>query len=318
MSLTATRPPAAPAAKHAPRKRPRKQFSSAHRTVVSPHHLNTLWGRRIYWTVLTFTVVLFTLVFLFPLYWMVTGAMKTQEEFLQLPPTYFPSSFTLDSYKEAWQLMGLDRFLINTFQYAFGAWAFALAFDVAAAYALSRLRPVFGNVVLLLMLATLMIPPTVILLPAYLTVKDMPIVQLDLLNTPWAIWLPAVANGFNIFLLKRFFDSIPRELLEAAQIDGASAFRILRSIVLPISRPILGVVSIFTVTNVWRDFVWPLLVLPDPEKMTISVGIASLRFNMPQTTMTAALVIASIPTIVVFFIFQRHIMAGLTAGSLKG
>lgn len=293
-------------------------MSSAHRTVVSPHHLNTRWGRRIYWTVLVFTVVFFTLVFLFPLYWMVTGAMKTQEEFLRLPPTYFPSSLTLESYREAWELMGLGKFLLNTFQYAFGALAFTLAFDVAAAYALSKLRPAFGNVVLLLMLSTLMIPPTVILLPAYLTVKDLPILRLDLLNTPWVIWLPAVANGFNVFLLKRFFDSIPRELLEAAQIDGASPLRILRSIVLPVSRPILGVVSILTVTNVWRDFVWPLLVLPDPERMTISVGIASLRFNMPQTTMTAALVIASIPTILVFFVFQRHIMAGLTAGSLKG
>ncbi|MDX6740400.1 carbohydrate ABC transporter permease [Actinocorallia sp. A-T 12471] len=318
MSVTATRPPAAPAAKTGGPRRPRKVFSSDHRTVVSPHHLNTLWGRRIYWAVLVLVVVVFTLVFLFPLYWMVTGAMKTQEEFLRLPPTYFPSSVTLESYTQAWELMGLGKFLLNTFQYAFGALAFTLAFDVAAAYALSKLRPVFGNVVLLAMLSTLMIPPTVILLPAYLTVKDLPLLQLDLLNTPWAIWLPTVANGFTVFLLKRFFDGIPRELIEAAQIDGASAFRILRSVVLPISRPILGVVSILTVTNVWRDFVWPLLVLPDPERMTISVGIASLRFNMPQTTMTAALVIASIPTIVVFLAFQRHIMAGLTAGSLKG
>ncbi|GAB2853229.1 carbohydrate ABC transporter permease [Actinocorallia aurea] len=313
MSLAATRPQA----ERGPRK-PRKAFGSEHRTVVSPHHLNTLWGRRIYWTVLAFVLVVFTLVFLFPLYWMMTGAMKTQEEFLRLPPTYFPSDWTLDSYRQAWELMGLGKFLLNTFQYAFGALAFTLAFDVAAAYALSKLRPVFGNAVLLAMLATLMIPPTVILLPAYLTVKDLPLVQLDLLNTPWAIWLPTVANGFTVFLLKRFFDGIPRELIEAAQIDGASSLRILRSIVLPVSRPILGVVSILTVTNVWRDFVWPLLVLPDPERMTISVGIASLRFNMPQTTMTAALVIASIPTIVVFLAFQRHIMAGLTAGSLKG
>jgi multiple sugar transport system permease protein len=149
-------------------------------------------------------------------------------------------------------------------------------------------------------------------------VLDLPILHVNLLNTPWAIWLPAAANGFNIFLLKRFFDSIPRELLEAAQMDGASPTRILWSIVLPISRPILGVVSIFTVVNVWRDFVWPLLVLPDTEKMTISVAINSLSQTMPQNSLTAALVVASIPTIVVFFVFQRHIMAGLTAGGLKG
>ncbi|RAY13711.1 carbohydrate ABC transporter permease [Actinomadura craniellae] len=317
-NLTATRPPGTVPAKAEPAWRPRRRFTSQHRTVLSPHQLNSRWGRRIYWLVLVSVVLLFTAIFVFPLYWMITGAMKTGEEFARIPPTYVPSRFSLDSYREAWTLMNLDRFLLNTLQYAAGAWAFALAFDVGAAYALSKLRPFFGNVILLGMLATLMIPPTVILLPAYLTVKDLPILNLDLLNTPWAIWLPAVANGFNIFLLKRFFDSIPTELLEAAQIDGASPLRVLLSVVLPVSRPILGVVSIFTVVNVWRDFAWPLLVLQDPEKMTISVGIASLRANMPQTTMTAALVIASIPTIVVFFIFQRHIMAGLTAGGLKG
>jgi multiple sugar transport system permease protein len=140
----------------------------------------------------------------------------------------------------------------------------------------------------------------------------------NLLNTPWAIWLPAAANGFNIFLLKRFFDSIPSDLLEAASIDGASPVRILWSIVLPISRPIIGVVSIFAVVNVWKDFVWPLLVLPDTNKMPVSVAISQLSQQMPQNVLIAALVIASLPAIVVFFIFQRNIMAGLTAGSLKG
>ena len=190
--------------------------------------------------------------------------------------------------------------------------------DVSAAYALSKLRPVLGKVVLALMLSTLMIPPMVIMLPAYLTAKELPIFGWNLLNTPWAIWLPAAANGFNVFLLKRFFDSIPRELLEAAEIDGASPGRILWSVVIPISRPILGVVSILTVVNVWRDFVWPLLVLPDSDKMSVSIGIASLSSQMPQNVLVASLVIASIPTIVVFFLFQRHIMAGLTAGGLKG
>ena len=199
-----------------------------------------------------------------------------------------------------------------------GAWLLQLAVDVSAAYALSKLRPVFGKLVLGAMLLTLMIPPMVMLLPAYLTVRDLPMFGWDLLNTPWAIWLPAAANGFNIFLLKRFFDSIPTELLEAAEIDGASASRILWSVVLPVSRPILGVVSIFAVVNVWKDFVWPLLVMPDTERMPMSVGIAQLSQQMPQNVLIAALVIASIPAIIVFFVFQRNIMAGLTAGGLKG
>ncbi|GAA4595772.1 carbohydrate ABC transporter permease [Planotetraspora phitsanulokensis] len=299
-------------------RRPRKPINTQFRTAVSPHQLNTTHGRIIYWIVLVIVVVSFTAAFVFPLYWMITGAMKSTEELNSIPPTFLPEHFSLDGYAQAWDLLELGRLLGNTALYAGGAWLLTLAFDVSAAYALSKLRPVLGKVVLALMLSTLMIPPLVIMLPAYLTVKDVPFFHWDLLNTPWAIWLPAAANGFNVFLLKRFFDSIPRELLEAAEIDGASPGRILWSVVMPISRPILGVVSILTVVNVWRDFVWPLLVLPDSDKMSISIGIASLSSQMPQNVLVASLVIASIPTIVVFFIFQRHIMAGLTAGSLKG
>ncbi|MEU8225492.1 carbohydrate ABC transporter permease [Kribbella sp. NPDC048915] len=288
------------------------------RTLVSPLALRTTRGRITYWTVLTVTVLGFTGAFVFPLYWMVTGALKSPDELAQIPPSFFPQHFDFSVYKDAWEQLQLGVFLRNTALYAGGAWLFTLAVDVSAAYALSKLRPVLGKLVLGAMLATLMIPPMVLLLPTYLVAKDLPILHLDLLNTPWAIWLPAAANGFFVFLLKRFFDSIPKELLEAAQIDGASPLRILWSIVLPVSRPIIGVVSILSVVTVWKDFVWPLLVLPETEKMSISVGIASLSAQLPQNVLIAALVIASLPTIAVFFVFQRSIMAGLTAGSLKG
>ncbi|WP_329484110.1 carbohydrate ABC transporter permease [Kribbella sp. NBC_01484] len=288
------------------------------RTLVSPLSLRTPRGRVIYWTTLVVVVIGFTGAFVFPLYWMVTGAMKSPDEIAQIPPGFFPKHVDFGVYKDAWDQLQLGIFLKNTALYAGGAWLFTLAVDVTAAYALSKLRPFFGKLILGAMLATLMIPPMVLLLPTYLVAKDLPIFHASLLNTPWAIWLPAAANGFFVFLLKRFFDSIPRELLEAAEIDGASPLRILWSIVLPVSRPILGVVSILSVVTVWKDFVWPLLVLPETDKMSISVGIASLSAQMPQNVLIASLVIASLPTILVFFIFQRSIMAGLTAGSLKG
>jgi multiple sugar transport system permease protein len=288
------------------------------RTLVSPLSLRSWHGRLIYWTVLVAVVIGFTIAFVFPLYWMVTGALKSPDELAQIPPSFFPSTYDFGVYADAWDQLQLGVFLRNTVLYAGGAWLFTLAVDVTAAYALSKLRPFFGKVILGAMLATLMIPPMVLLLPTYLVAKDVPIFHWDLLNTPWAIWLPAAANGFFVFLLKRFFDSIPRELLEAAEIDGASPLRILWSIVLPVSRPILGVVSILSVVTVWKDFVWPLLVLPETDKMSISVGIASLSAQMPQNVLIASLVIASLPTILVFFVFQRSIMAGLTAGSLKG
>jgi multiple sugar transport system permease protein len=302
-------------------RRPRASRASdvaRQRTLISPAQLGRPRGKAFYWIVFGVVVVLFTVAFLGPLYWMVTGGLKTTQEVVQSPPTAFPSSLHTENYSQAWTVMDLSKLLFNTLYYAFGALFFQLVFDVAAAYSLSKLRPVFGKVILGMMLATLMIPATVLVVPQYLTVLDVPVFQRNLVNSPWAIWLPSVTNAFNIFLLKRFFDSIPRELLDAAAIDGATPLRTLRSIVLPISRPILGVVSIFAVVGVWKDFLWPMLTLPDPSKQTLNVGIYSLASGVPENILIAALTIASIPTLLIFLLFQRNIMSGLTAGGLKG
>jgi multiple sugar transport system permease protein len=288
------------------------------RTLVSQSQLNRGGGRIAYWAVFWVLIALFALVFLFPMYWMATGGLKSPQEIIRTPPTLLPADPHLANYGSAWHDVDLGRLMVNTTLYAAGALGLQLVFDVAAAYAFSKLRPVFGNVVFFAMLATLMIPTTVIILPTYLTANNLPFLHWSLLNTPWAIWLPSVANAFNIFLLKRFFDSIPNELLAAAAIDGAGPLRTLWSVVLPISRPILGVVSIFAVVGVWKDFLWPLLVLTKTSTRTVNVGLQQLSVGIPQDVFIAALAIASVPTIVFFLIFQRNIMAGLTVGGVKG
>ncbi|XVU23671.1 carbohydrate ABC transporter permease [Actinoplanes sp. CA-054009] len=288
------------------------------RTLISQAQLRRGRGRFLYWAVLGVVVLGFTLVFLGPLYWMVTGAFKSGQEIAQTPPTLWPRDPELQNYADAWNNLELGKLMFNTFYYAAGAVFFQLVFDTAAAYALSKLRPAFGNVILAAMLATLMIPAMVLIVPQYVTVIDLPIIHVNLLDSPWAIWLPLVANAFNIFLLKRFFDSIPEDLIAAAQVDGASPLRTLWSIILPMSRPILGVVSIFAVTAVWKDFLWPKLVMPSPETRTLSVGIYAFAGGTPQNVVIAASVIAAIPTVIIFLIFQRNIMSGLTTGSLKG
>jgi multiple sugar transport system permease protein len=291
---------------------------SSTRTLISQVQLGRRHGKLLYWTVLAVVVGAFSLVFLGPLYFMVTGGLKSTQEAIQAPPTLYPHQLHPSSYSSAWNELNLAQLLENTLEYAFGALAFQLVFDVAAAYALSKLRPVLGNAILGMMLATLMIPATVLVVPQYLTVLNLPVLHLNLLNTPWAIWLPAVASAFNIFLLKRFFDSIPQDLLDAAAIDGAGPVRTLRSIVLPMSRPILAVVSIFALVNVWKDFLWPLLAEPDPTKQTLNAGIYSLSQGVSENVLIAASAISAVPTIIFFLIFQRNIMSGLTAGSLKG
>jgi multiple sugar transport system permease protein len=289
------------------------------RTLISRTQLNRPAGRAAYWTVLWIMIALFALVFLFPMYWMFSGGLKSAQELIQIPPSLVPSHPQVGNYGAAWDDVDLGRLLLNTTVYALGALAFQLVFDVGAAYSFSKLRPVFGNVILFAMLATLMIPTSVLALPAYLTANDLPFVHWSLLNTPWVIWLPSVAsNAFNILLLKRFFDSIPAELLAAASIDGAGPLRALWSVVLPMSRPILGVVSIFAVVNVWKDFLWPLLTLTNTSAQTVNIGLNQLSVGIPENVFIAALAIACVPTVVFFLIFQKNIMSGLTAGSLKG
>jgi multiple sugar transport system permease protein len=293
-------------------------MSSSPRTLVSPAALARPRGRALYWTVFTAVVVLFALAFLFPVYWMVTGAMKSPDEVARTPPTLVPEHWHLSAYADAWDLMQLPRHLWNTVVQAAGAWLLQLVFCTAAAYALSKLRPAFGKVVLGGILATLMVPAQALVVPKYLTVADLPLIHTSLLNDPLAVWLPAVANAFNLYLLKRFFDRIPREVLEAAEIDGAGRLRTLWSIVLPLSRPVLGVVSIFALVAVWQDFLWPLMVFSDTDKQPIGVALVQLSQNIPLTVLIAAMVIASIPMVALFLVFQRHIVAGIGAGGTKG
>jgi multiple sugar transport system permease protein len=291
------------------------------RTLISDVTRNSRRGKIIYRSILALIVVIFTLAFIGPVYFLFTDGLKSTQEYIATPPTLYPHHPSLSGYTDAWSRLAVGRMLWNTLYYAFGALAFQLVFDVAAAYSLSKLRPFLGNVVLFLMLATLMIPATVLVVPQYVTVVDMPIFHWNLVGTPEAIWLPAVANAFNIFLLKRFFDSIPTDYIDAAQVDGASRLLILWKIVLPISRPIIGVVSIFSLVAVWKDFLWPLLVEYGytPTRETLNVGIWQYtQGGVPANLIIAASAMAAIPTIIFFLIFQRNIMAGLTAGGIRG
>ncbi|WP_144119556.1 carbohydrate ABC transporter permease [Catellatospora sichuanensis] len=295
-------------------------MSSTTRSLISEADLRRGHGRLIYRLVLGAMAVAFVLMFIGPLYWMIIGAFKTPIELAQTPPTILPTEWHPETYLDAWNRLEVGRYMVNTAFYALGGWLIQLIVDVAAAYALSKLRPVLGNVVLGGMLASLMLPAAALLVPAYLTVAEVPIFGVNLLNTPWALWLPGAANAFNIYVLKRFFDQIPNDLLDSAGIDGAGRFRLLWHIILPLSRPVLAVVSIFAIIGSWKDFIWPLLVLQDPEGQTISVALSRLAETgrVTNNEMFAGLAIASIPMVVLFMIFQRSILNGLSAGALKG
>jgi multiple sugar transport system permease protein len=298
----------------------RRRQTTSTRTLISEVQLNRRSGKIVYRVVLTLVIVVFTLVFIGPLYFLFADGLKSTQEAISTPPTLYPHDVYPSNYVQAWSQLDVGRMLWNSVYYAAGALAFQLVFDVAAAYSLSKLRPVLGNVVLFLMLATLMIPATVLVVPQYVTIVNMPFVHWNLVGSPEAIWLPSVANAFNIFLLKRFFDSIPTDYIDAAAVDGASPLMILWRIVLPMSRPIIGVVSIFATVAVWKDFLWPLLVEYGytPTREGLNVGIWQATYGTPENLIIAASAMAAVPTIVFFLIFQRNIMAGLTAGGIRG
>ncbi len=318
MAVLSTVSPRASGAAGAPGRRP---ATGSTRTLISSAQLNRRSGKIAYRVVLTVVIVAFTLAFIGPLYFLFSDGLKSTQEVIATPPTLYPHHVYPSTYVQAWDRLDMARLLWNTLYYAFGALAFQLVFDVTAAYALSKLRPFLGNAILFLMLATLTIPATVLVIPQYVTMAAEPIVHWNLIGSPWAIWLPSAANAFNIFLLKRFFDSIPTDYIDAAQIDGASRIRILWRIVLPMSRPIIGVVSIFGLVAVWKDFLWPLLAEYGytPTRETLNVGIwQASNGATTQNLIIAASAMAAIPTIVFFLIFQRNIMAGLTSGGIRG
>ncbi|MGW4928793.1 carbohydrate ABC transporter permease [Agromyces sp. NPDC004153] len=254
-----------------------------------------------------------------PLLWLAKAAVTPTQDTLSQPFALWPNGIDWANLETAWNDIHIDQYFLNTIWVAAGSWFFQLLIATTAGYALSVLRPKYAPILNALVLATLFIPAVVLLVPLYLTVLHPPVIDVSLLNTYWAVWLPAAANAFNILLVKRFFDSLPREVFEAAKTDGAGPLRVFWSIVLPMSKPVLGVVSVFAVISAWKDFLWPLLVLPDPAVQPLSVRLPAVQSQTELDVFLAALAISTLIPVLLFLMFQRLFLrsAGL-GGAVKG
>ncbi|GLY33904.1 carbohydrate ABC transporter permease [Kineosporia sp. NBRC 101731] len=254
-----------------------------------------------------------------PLLWLAKAAITPTRDTLREPMALWPNGFDFANLSTAWNHEHLDRYFLNTLAVAGGSWASQLLVATTAGYALSVLRPRYGKLLTGLVLGTMLVPAVVLLVPLYLTALDVPGLHISLINSWWAVWLPAAASPFNVILVKRFFDNLPREVFEAAMVDGAGPFRLFWSIVLPMSRPILGVVSVFAVVAAWKDFLWPLLVLPDPDKQPLSVRLPILAETIQLDVLLAALFISTLIPMVLFLVFQRFFLRGAgLSGAVKG
>lgn len=293
---------------------------ASERTLVSPLVFQRPTGRIIYWLVFAFLVVC-TLGTLGPVYWMFSGALKSSIEIFQAPPTIWPLHPQWSNYINAWNVLNIPLYFGNTLLLAFGAVLLQILVSATAAYALSKLRPAGKSVIQFGFFCTLMVPPVVYLIPQFVNISDLPLIHVSLFNNWSGVWLPEAASAFNILVLKSFFDSIPTELTEAARLDGANAWQIFTRIILPLSRPALAVIMIFTVIASWKDFLWPYLVLADDHLQPLIVALyheSGINSDLPFTYLIAGLAIASIPPVILFLFFQRQIIRGINLTGLKG
>ncbi|VXB62116.1 Carbohydrate ABC transporter membrane protein 2, CUT1 family [Microbacterium sp. 8M] len=266
------------------------------------------------WLLFLSVLVLAALVLL-PVLIIVFTAFKPAAEINAYPPTLLPEAWTLDNFARIFRDLPFGRLFLNSLLFAGGVTLLALVFDALAAYALARLDFRGNRVLLVVIVASLMIPFQATLIPVYQLVA-----QLGWVNTFAGLIIPRAADAFGIFFLRQFFVSLPRDLDNAARIDGAGEFRIFLSIVLPNAVPAMLTLAIFTFVNNWNDLLWPLVFTTSPEMGTITSGLTLLTGPsgiIPYGTMMAGALIAVLPLAVMFLIMQRRFIESVATTGLK-
>jgi multiple sugar transport system permease protein len=272
---------------------------------------------KIVYTIMVLCIVLISLSMLYPFVNTFLGSLKSTQEFFTFPTPFFPKEFLWGNYKESFVYLDIFLYFKNTLFIFAGNTLFSLTFLGLAAFSLSHLKVPMKKWITLYFLSTLLIPSGTYLIPNFLNLKD-----LGLLNSYWAFWLPAAANAFYLLLLKNFFDSIHKELFESARIDGASELRCFFGIALPLSAPILVTIVLLGFSVTWNDFYWSSLVMTDDLKMPLGAAIYT-KIMTPGSTIQwnirfAILSMTLVPPLVAFLFFQRYIIGGLTVGAVKG
>jgi multiple sugar transport system permease protein len=251
---------------------------------------------------------------IYPLLWMVFASVMPARAAQSLPPPFWPRHATFVHYKELFERLNLSRYFANSLLIAVSVSGLSLIINSMAGYALAKLRFAGRDRIFRFLIAGLVVPAQVAMIPLFLLLK-----KTGLINTYWAVILPASASIFGIFLIRQYALSIPDALLDAARIDGASEWRIYRTIVVPLLRPMLVTLGVFTFMATWNDFMWPLIALIDGDLRTLPVALAILSGEHVQDTelMMAGSVVTLLPVLLLFILVQRYYVAGIVAGSLK-
>ena len=268
----------------------------------------------VYDVVALIVLIVLAFLFIFPLYWIVTGSFKDAIAINSATPQWFPLEPTMDNFVRLFDRPAL-RWLLNTVIMAVAAMVLTCITASMAGYVLAKKR-FFGQKILFsLFVCAMALPKQVILIPL---LKEMSFLGLH--DTLWAVILPTVGWPFGVFLMKQFSEGIPTELLEAVRIDGAGEIKTFTQIVLPIIKPGIGALAIFTFINSWNDYFLQLIMLNSQEVLTISLGIAKLQTEMSNDfgLIMAGAALGSVPIIVIFLMFQKYFTQGITMGAVKG
>ncbi len=260
-------------------------------------------------------LVLVLALFLFPLLWMVDTAIKPNVQVFQLPPSLIPWTVMWDNFVTAWNYVSFGRFMFNDFVISTIGTIIVLVTSSMAAYAFARLRFRGRDGVFLLYIGTLAVPQAVLVIPEFLIMK-----QLGWVDSYHAVILPLAFTAFGTFLLRQFFRGLPTELDDAALIDGCSRWGILVRILVPLSRPALGVLGLFTFVGYWNNFLWPLVVLQSPEMATIPLGLYQFQgqFMTEFNLMMAGATISMLPGVILVILLQCYLTDGISISGLGG
>src|SRR3954447_13506140 len=258
---------------------------------------------------------LVALLFLAPIIWMVLSALKPSAEVFTVPPRPFGSTIQFRNFADAWNYLPFGRFIVNTIFVASVGTAITLAASALSAYAFARLNFRFRGGLFVLYLSTLIVPQEVIVIPMFLVMKE-----IGWVNSYKALILPWAFTAFGTFLLRQFFITVPKELEEAAKLDGCGHLRILTRIFVPVSTPALAVLAVFTFIGYWNGFLWPLIIINDTDKMTIPLGLQLFLGQQGQRweLLMAASTIAMIPTILLVLALQKYLVKGIALSGLGG
>ncbi|QXP87444.1 carbohydrate ABC transporter permease [Methylococcus capsulatus] len=252
---------------------------------------------------------------LFPLVWMVSVSLMPPAEAMRYPPPLWPEAPTLEHYRTLFDRLAIARYALNSLVLAGAVTALSVLVNAAAGYAFARLPFVGRDALFRLLMTFMVIPGQVAMLPLFLLLK-----QLGLINTYAGVIVPGLASIFGIFLVRQYALSLPQSLFDAARLEGAGELRIFWSLVLPLCRPILITLAVFTFLGSWNDFLWPLIVLTDRRFQTLPVALAALMGEHAVDTelMMSGAALTVVPVIVLFLAAQRYYLGGLMQGGVKG